>query len=141
MAAIVPFAASHAVVMTARSVGMPERLALDVLHGVIVLAYLGAVLRIAGGSATGQEGAKLARLGFAVPKLPCVGLWKLLNAGLVLALIGVPAALAFHPLIDTLEQVRIFGYAFPAAMLPEFVMTALIGVILVAAAGGGGSDG
>lgn len=129
LAMIVPFAASHAVVMTARTVGMPERLALDVLHGVIVLAYLGAVLRLLDGSATGA-----ARLGFAVPKPPCIGLWKLIHAGLVLAVLGVPAALGLHPVIDALEGVRVGGVAFPAAMLPEFVMTTLIGLVLSAGA-------
>ena len=66
-------------------------------------------------------------------KPPCVGLWRLLNAGLVLALIGGPAALLLHPVIDALEGLSVGGVAFPAAMVPEFVMTALIGLVLAAA--------
>ena len=138
VAAVLPFLASHVVVMTARSVGMPERLALDLLHGVLVLAYLGAVLKIVDGEAKG-----LVRFGFAVPRLVWPGGVVVLKVWVVIVAFGLPAALILHPIVEGIEAAQAgregFLY-FPAAMLPEFIMTTLIGVVWAVASAKIGSS-
>lgn len=131
LAALAPFLLSHVVVMQARRVGLPERLVLDAVHGVIVLGYLGALLRVAR-----QEAAGLACFGFALPRLSWPGFAPLLAMAAVIAAIGLPAALALHPVVEAIEAAQgpqgLGGAYFPATMLPEFVMTTLIGLVIAA---------
>ena len=128
LAAIVPFVASHLVVMQARHIGMPQRLMLDLLHGFIVLSYLTAVIRIAQSRATGMT-----RAGFAWPKVRWPGVAPLLRATIIVSLIGLPLALALHPIVHTLEAAQAGqGFYFPVTMLPEFIMTTLVGLVLAA---------
>ena len=126
LAAILPFIASHWVVMQARHIGMPERLVLDLLHGFIVLSYLTAVVRIAQSRAS-----PVARAGFAWPKVRWPGIANLLRAAIIVILIGLPLALALHPIVQALEAAQ--GFTFPVTMLPEFIMTTLVGLVLAAA--------
>lgn len=128
LAAILPFIASHVVVMQARHIGMPERLALDLLHGFIVLSYLTAVIRTAQSRAS-----PMARAGFAWPKVRWPGFARLLRAAIIVILIGLPLALALHPLVQALEAAQAAqGFYFPVTMLPEFIMTTLVGLVLAA---------
>lgn len=129
LAAVLPFIASHWVVMQARSVGMPERLVLDLLHGFIVLGYLAALVRVARGEASG-----LARFGFLWPRgitLPSLRVMAVM--AVVVAIIGLPLALALHPVVQALEVwQRSHGLYLPITMLPEFVMTTLVGLVIAA---------
>lgn len=132
LSAVLPFIASHGVVMQARSIGMPERFVLDLLHGFIVLGYLTALVKVAGGEASG-----LARFGFAWPrgiKLP--GLRVLASMAAVVIVIGLPLALLLHPLVQALEVWQMnFGIYLPVTMLPEFVMTTVVGLVIAAQTG------
>ncbi|MCR4379047.1 MAG: hypothetical protein NUV50_13250 [Rhodospirillales bacterium] len=132
LAAVLPFVASHVVVLQARQIGMPERLALDALHGVLVLSYLTAAVRVAQGEAVGA-----ARFGFAWPcgiRLP--GVQALMTMGAVVLLIGLPAAWALHPLTHVIEDWAVQSAsawaAVPTVMVPEFVMTTLLALVLAA---------
>lgn len=128
LAAIVPFITSHLVVMQARHIGMPERIILDLLHGFIVLSYLTAVIRTAESRASG-----IARAGFAWPKVRWPGFTNLLRAAIIVILIGLPLALALHPAVQALEAAQAGqGFYFPVTMLPEFIMTTLVGLVLAA---------
>lgn len=132
LSAVLPFVASHLVVMQARSIGMPERLALDLLHGFIVLGYLAALVKVAGGRASG-----LAKFGFAWPrniKLP--GLRVLATMAAAVIVVGLPLALLLHPMVQALEGWQMdFGIYLPVTMLPEFVMTTLVGLVIAAQTG------
>lgn len=131
LAAVLPFIASHLVVMQARRIGMPERLVLDLLHGVIVLAYLTAAVRIAQSRAQG-----LARFGFAWPRTRWPGFAALARMTGVVVLVGLPFALILHPLVEALESAQAgSGLYLPVTMLPEFVMTTLVGLVLAAQTG------
>jgi len=132
LAVLIPFVASHLVVLQARQMGMPERLALDLLHGVLVLSYLTAAVRAAQGRAVGA-----ARFGFAWPRgirLPAVQ--ALATMGAVVLLIGLPAAWALHPLTHVIEdwavQSATAWAAVPTVMAPEFVMTTLVALVIAA---------
>lgn len=128
LAAILPFIASHLVVMQARTIGMPERLGLDLLHGFIVLSYLTAVIRTAQSRASG-----MARAGFAWPKVRWPGFASLLRAAIIVSVIGLPLALALHPIVQALEAAQAAqDFYFPVTMLPEFIMTTLVGLVLAA---------
>jgi len=131
LAALLPFIASHLVVLQARAVGMPERLVLDLLHGVIVLGYLAALVRVAQGEG---EVAGLARFGFVWPrgiKFPTLGVLAVMAA--VVVIIGLPLALLLHPLVQGLEGwQQDQGFYLPVTMLPEFVMTTLVGLVIAA---------
>ena len=132
LCAVLPFVASHLVVMQARSIGMPERLVLDLLHDFIVLGYLTALVRVAGG-----EALSLARIGFAWPrgiKLPGLGVLVTMAAAVVI--VGLPLALLLHPMVQALEGWQMdFGIYLPVTMLPEFVMTTLVGLVIAAQTG------
>lgn len=134
-AGVLPFAASHAVVMVARTIGTPERLALDLLHGFIVLGYLTAIVRIAGGQGQGQgHGQGLARFGYAWPRrirLPAFA--DMLSIAAVVVMIGLPVALLLHAIVQAAEawQARAdMAVYIPVTMVPEFVMTTLIGLAI-----------
>ncbi len=131
LAAVLPFIASHLVVLQARRIGMPERLALDLLHGVIVLGYLTATVRIAQSRAQG-----LARFGFAWPKTRTPGLAAIVRMAGVVVLVGLPLALILHPAVQALEAAQAgHGLYLPVTMLPEFIMTTLVGLVLAAEMG------
>ena len=129
LAAVLPFIASHGVVMAARRVGMPERLVLDLLHGFIVLAYLTATVRLAQ-----SRGSGWARFGFARPRrVRWPGLGRVAAMAAVVLVIGLPVALLLHRLVQTLETVQAnAGLYLPVTMLPEFVMTTLVGLVIAA---------
>lgn len=128
LAAILPFIASHLVVMQARSIGMPERLGLDLLHGFIVLSYLTAVVRIAQ-----RRASPIAHAGLAWPKIRWPGFASLLRAAILVCFIGLPLALVLHPIVQGLESAQATqGFYFPVTMLPEFIMTTLVGLVLAA---------
>ena len=132
LAALLPFVASHVVVLQARQIGMPERLLLDALHGVLVLSYLTAAVRVAKGEALG-----LARFGFAWPRgIRLPGVQALVTMGAVVVLIGLPAAWALHPLTHVIEDWAVQSVsawaAVPTVMVPEFVMTTLLALVMAA---------
>jgi len=128
LAAILPFIASHLVVMQARHIGMPERLGLDLLHGFIVLSYLTAVVRTAQSRTSG-----MARVGLAWPKVRWPGFGSLLRVAIMVCVIGLPLALALHPLVQALESAQAGQeFYFPVTMLPEFIMTTVVGLVLAA---------
>ncbi|PCI39024.1 MAG: hypothetical protein COB46_09945 [Rhodospirillaceae bacterium] len=131
LAVLLPFICSHLVVLLARQIGMPYRLGLDFIHGVFVLAYLAAVVRL--------KFSGMAKFGFAMPRLACPGLKPLFLAAVSVVLIGLPVALALHPLTQALEALadeRGGLWAFvPTIMVPEFTMTTLVGLALAAALG------
>ena len=106
LAAVLPFIASHLVVLQARRIGMPERLILDLLHGVIVLAYLTACVRLAQ-----SRGAGAARFGIAWPKPHRLGLAALLRVAGAVVLVGLPLALALHPVVQAIEAAQEIGRA------------------------------
>lgn len=131
LAAVLPFIASHLVVLQARQIGMPERLVLDLLHGFIVLSYLTAAVRIAQSRAVGAV-----RFGVAWPKTRWPGLGSIVRMAGVVVLIGLPLALLLHPLVQAIELAQNAGAVyFPVTMLPEFVMTTLVGLVLAAETG------
>ena len=128
LAALLPFVISHMVVLQARHIGMPSRLGLDFIHGLFVLSYLTAVVRM------NFQGA--ARFGFAVPRPRWPGFEAMALATLSVVLIGLPAALILHPITQGLEalaseQGGLWAYI-PTVMVPEFIMTTLIGLALAA---------
>lgn len=133
LAAVVPFVASHVVVMTARQIGMPERLVLDLLHGFIVLSYLTAAVRIGQSRAQGRA----ARFGFALPRrIALPGFAALARMAGVVVLIGLPAALLLHPLVEAAEAWQAqAGLYLPVTMIPEFVMTTVVALVLAAGTG------
>ena len=132
LAAIVPFVASHLVVLQARRIGMPERLILDFLHGVIVLSYLTAVVRIAQNRGVGRA-VGAAWFGLAWPKTRWPGLAVVARMTAATVLIGLPLALLLHPLVQAIELAQDAGAIyFPVTMLPEYVMTTLVGLVLAA---------
>lgn len=135
-AALIPFVVSHGVVLQARQIGMPERLLLDALHGVLVLSYLTAAVRVAKGGALG-EALGLARCGFAWPRgIRLPGVQALVTMGAVVVLIGLPAALLLHPLTHVIENWAVQSAsawaAVPTVMVPEFVMTTLLALVIAA---------
>lgn len=132
LAAVLPFVASHVVVLQARQIGMPERLVLDLLHGVLVLSYLTAAVRVAQGQAVGA-----ARFGAAMPsKLSWPGFAALMRMAAAVVLIGLPAALLLHPLTHVIEDWAVQSAsawaAVPTVMVPEFVMTTLVALVIAA---------
>lgn len=131
LAVLLPFICSHLVVLLARQIGMPYRLGLDAVHGVFVLGYLAAVVRL--------EFYGLAKIGFAMPRFAWPGLKPLFLAAVSVVLIGLPVALALHPITQALEAIaeeRGGLWAFvPTIMVPEFTMTTLVGLALAAALG------
>jgi len=128
LAAFLPFICSHLIVLQARFVGMPYRLGLDISHGLFVLAYLSTVARL--------EFQGLARFGFARPRFVWFGVKPLALALVCVMLVGVPMAFLLHPLTHMLEQMNVdqrgLWTAVPTVMVPEFTMTALIGLALAA---------
>lgn len=110
---------------------MPYRLGLDFVHGIFVLGYLAAIVRL--------EFFGLAKFGFAVPKLRWPGFKSLFLAAVSVGLIGLPVALILHPITQGLEAFadeRGGLWAFvPTIMVPEFTMTTLVGLALAAALG------
>jgi hypothetical protein len=129
LAALMPFVFSHLVVLQARHMGMPYRLGLDIAHGLFVLSYLTVVMRMHFSGA--------AKFGFAVPRPRWPGFEAVVLAGVSVLLIGFPAALILHPITQTLEaladdQGGLWSYV-PTVMMPEFIMTTLIGLALAAA--------
>ncbi|MBL4748557.1 MAG: hypothetical protein JKY17_07330 [Magnetovibrio sp.] len=128
LAALIPFICSHLVVMQARHIGMPIRLGLDLVHGLFVLSYLTAVV--------GMAFQGWAKFGLAVPKPRWPGIRPLVLATFAVGLIGLPVAFALHPVTQGLEAIaagRGGWWAFiPTAMLPEFIMTTLVGLALAA---------
>jgi len=128
IAALLPFVLSHLVVLQARHIGMPSRLVLDFTHGLFVLSYLTVVVRL------NFQGA--ARFGFAVPRPRWPGFEGLVLATISVILIGLPAALILHPITQGLEAIAqdqggLWTYV-PTVMVPEFIMTTLIGLALAA---------
>lgn len=128
LAAVLPFIASHLVVLQARQMGLPERLLLDMLHGVIVLSYLTAAVRVAEGQAVGA-----ARFGAAIFKLSWPGFQALVRMGAAIGLIGLPLALLAHPVVQAIESSQNASMMYvPVTMLPEFVMTTLVALVIAA---------
>lgn len=131
LAVILPFICSHLVVLLARQIGMPYRLGLDFIHGLFVLGYLAAIVRL--------EFFGLAKFGFAMPKFFWPGFQPLVLASISVVLIGLPVALALHPItqgLEALAEERGGLWAFvPTIMVPEFIMTTLVGLALAAALG------
>lgn len=128
LAALLPFIVSHLMVLQARRIGMPERLALDLLHGLVVLSYLTACVRVAQGPGTG-----LARFGIAMPKPSWPGLDVMARVTGAVVLVGLPLAVLLHPLVQAMEAAQGAGALYlPVTMLPEFVMTTLVGLALAA---------
>jgi len=128
LAALAPFAISHLVVLQARRIGLPERLALDLVHGLFVLSYLTACVRVAQGRAYA-----LARFGFALPKPSWPGFGVMARVVVVVVVVGLPVALLLHPFVQMLERMQTgAGLYIPVTMLPEFVMTTLVGLALAA---------
>lgn len=129
LAALAPFVASHLVVLQARRIGMPERLVLDAVHGVIVLSYLGAAVRVAQGRAVGA-----ARVGLAWPRVRWPGWGAIVKMTAAVVIIGLPVALLLHPLTRAVEawaaQAAGAWIAVPTVMIPEYVMTALVALVL-----------
>ena len=126
LAAVLPFIASHLGGLQARGCGMPERLVLDLLHGFIVLSYLTAAVRIAQ-----SRGQGIARFGFAWPKPHRLGVAALLRVAGTVVLVGLPLALALHPAVQAIEAAQATStLRFPVTMLPEFVMTTWVGLVL-----------
>lgn len=134
LAALLPFILSHLVVLQARRIGMPERLVLDVLHGAVVLSYLTACVRVAQGPGTG-----LARFGLAMPKPTWPGFGVMARVTGAVVLIGLPTALLLHPLVQAMEAAQnnlgAGALYLPVTMLPEFIMTTLVGLALAAGTG------
>lgn len=134
LAALVPFIASHLVVLQARRIGMPERLVLDLVHGLIVLSYLTACVRVAQGRARGLD-----RFGIAGPKPSWPGLAVMVQITAAVVVIGLPVAVLLHPLVQSMEAAQAGLSAgalyLPVTMLPEFVMTTLVGLALAAGTG------
>ena len=127
LAVIFPFICSHLVVLFAREIGMPYRLGLDFAHGVFVLGYLTTVVRL--------EFLGLGQFGFSWPRLKWPGLEVLATALVSVILIGLPIALILHPLTQSLEQNDGVWAIIPTVMVPEFIMTTLLGLALAAALG------
>lgn len=129
LAAFLPFVLSHLVVLQAREIGMPFRLGLDLIHGLLVLSYLSAVVRL--------DFAGLSRFGFGVPKLRWPGVKPLAMAGASVVVIGFPVAWLLHPLTQLLETITAeeggLWHFLPTVMLPEFIMTTLVGLALAVA--------
>jgi len=129
LAVLLPFMLSHLVVLQAREMGMPYRLGLDIVHGAVVLSYLSVVVRLKF-SGPAQFG-----FGFATPRWP--GLSVLLQSTFAVVVIGLPIALALHPLTQALEGLSMaHGGTWdlvPTVMLPEFTITTLVGLSLAAA--------
>jgi len=128
VAALLPFVISHLVVLQARHIGMPSRLGLDFVHGLFVLSYLTVIVRL------NFQG--VARFGFAVPRPRWPGFEALVLATISVILIGLPAALILHPITQALEalasdQGGLWAFV-PTIMVPEFIMTTLIGLALAA---------
>ena len=134
LAALVPFIASHLVVLQARRIGMPERLVLDLVHGIIVLSYLTACVRVAQGRARGLD-----RLGIAGPKPSWPGLGVMAQVIAAVIVIGLPVAVLLHPLVQAMETAQAGpgagAFYLPVTMLPEFIMTTLVGLALAAGTG------
>lgn len=128
-AAAVPFAVSVGAVVMARLVGPPERYILDGVHGLMVIAYLTAVARIAMGT---YPGAGL--LGLAVPRPSWPGLRPVLGILGEALLLMLPAAfilflLAIYigPFVMIVESLilDVVGH-----ILPEFILNTLLGLVL-----------
>lgn len=134
LAALVPFIASHLVVLQARRIGMPDRLVLDLVHGIIVLSYLTACVRVAQGRGRGLD-----LVGIAGPKPSWPGWSVIVRVTAAVIVIGLPVAVLLHPLIQAMETAQAGPGAgalyLPVTMLPEFVMTTLVGLALAAGTG------
>jgi len=93
---------------------------------------LTAAVRAAQGQAVGA-----ARFGVAMPvKLIWPGIHALVRMAVAVTLIGLPAALLLHPLTHIIEDraVQFFSAwaAVPTVMVPEFVMTTLVALVIAA---------
>jgi hypothetical protein len=135
LAAFAPFLASHFLVLTARTMGWPDRLVLDALHGFFVLAYLGAVIRI--GASDGTDASLgSARLGFAVPRIHGLSFEGMVSLVAFLVIICLPVWLLQYPVTHAIEAFAVMRSpawtAVPSVMVPEFFLTAFIGLAIAA---------
>ncbi len=137
VAIVLPFIISVGAVMVAREIGLPNRLALDAVHGVFVIFYLSTVV-----SATmGIVPTGWARFGFSLPAIKSIARisqWKntfslIVAAAIVLTPTAIVVGLLFRRIESLLELSGNLWFEVPSHIIPEFIMTMLFGGLVSAA--------
>lgn len=128
-AAALPFALAVASVVVARLLGAPERYLFDGLHGLMVLAYVTAVARIAAGTQPGRT-----VFGLAVPHPVWLGLKPTAQLAGEAVLLMLPTAFVlfllainigpFFMMVESLV-LDVVGH-----ILPEFILNTLLGLVI-----------
>ena len=134
--ALLPFFISIGVVIIAREIGPPTRYLLDAVHGVVVIFYLSAVIKLAPGTApTGWQ-----RFGFAAPAVKSIAKitqWKntfslIIAAAIVLMPTALVIGLLFRRVESLLNASDAIWFETPSHIIPEFIMTMLLGGLMSA---------
>ena len=137
LATIAPLIISVGVVMVAREIGSPTRLALDAVHGVVVIFYLSTVV-----SATmGITPTGWARFGFSLPAIKSIARisqWKntfslIVAAVIVLMPTAIVIGLLFRRVESLLQASESFWFETPSHVIFEFIMIMLLGGLISAA--------
>ena len=134
---LLPFFISIGVVMLAREIGQPTRYLLDAVHGVVVIFYLSAVVRLApGAKPTGGQRFGLSLL--SIKSIAKITQWKntvslIIASVIVLTPIAVVIGMLLRRLEALFNAAGAIWFETPSNIIPEFIMTALLGGMISAA--------